>query len=331
MQQARKQLEQIEHDLGHTYSQFDDYNGRQLRQQWNALMPVARLQEGDPLRQRAAPALEWLAQQDNFDRVQMQFDSDVQGLEDGLLARRPAHVLEQLYQAVARHEQPLPERLEARYQQRIADLHAAAANRKRNWLIGTTCSRNDCRLSNRAILVHNRRLDEIDQNATALRKLIDENKLEEAKEFLSKVKAETPSVADSTEFNDLNSRLDGLLKIDSERKQSFAFTIQSAHQASDSVTDWATLGQARSSCRTRDKLSRSGPQKDDVKQVDLQLTKLERGLQKMRMNISLQQLIKLRQRLQALETDQSNNPRDRYRVLGKCAQILIRSNQAVRM
>ncbi|MBW3600176.1 MAG: hypothetical protein KY475_23250 [Planctomycetes bacterium] len=127
---ARRDLQGIAEDLNAAHAAFDVEAGRAARQRWSELLPTVRLAHHAPLGEQAAPALEWLAEQDRMRDAQQRFEADVAELDSALDDHAPREELEKLFHAATRWESlEMPPRVAARYRQRIDSLEVTSRRR----------------------------------------------------------------------------------------------------------------------------------------------------------------------------------------------------------
>ncbi len=128
---VRLQVEATEHALNDAFSAFDVDRGRELRQRWNELLATPGFTPANELCARAAPALEWLEEQDELQQRQERHVFAIGALEQALDRGRPLEKLERLYHDATRDGENLSSALERRYQSRVASLKLSAARRLR--------------------------------------------------------------------------------------------------------------------------------------------------------------------------------------------------------
>jgi hypothetical protein len=134
--QARQALQELVSQLDDAYSAFDVTAGQRIRAKWNAAASVACLEPHDPLAERAAPALEWLAAQDEQQDRAHRFAQAVHELECALDVETPRLELERLYHATQRFDEALLPALLHRVSARFEAFDLRARRRTRLMLAG---------------------------------------------------------------------------------------------------------------------------------------------------------------------------------------------------
>ncbi len=114
---------------------FSTRTWRTARSRWVACLAiVVGLDQDDPLCQKAAPALEWLVEEDRRDRENADYEAAVAALEQGLDDEASPAMVERLTHAVLRLERGLPSVLDHRRRVRLTELELAGSRRQRNRL-----------------------------------------------------------------------------------------------------------------------------------------------------------------------------------------------------
>ena len=126
-QSARKDLESLEVEMNAAFSALDLAHCRALRQRCNELTGQARLDPGvTPCSKSSAPALGWLADEDEKDVRELAFKRAVSALERKLAdGSADAEDLRKAGHAVLKCDRKIPEPLATRYQSRIHALESA--------------------------------------------------------------------------------------------------------------------------------------------------------------------------------------------------------------
>jgi hypothetical protein len=133
---ARRTLGEIEPALNEAFGAFDLPAGRALRVRWLAQVKEAALPPGDPLRDRAEPALAWLDEADRREAEGRAHADAVAALERALDDGADRVELERLAHAVARIERGLPDATAHRLRSRMAADDLATSRRSRLVLVG---------------------------------------------------------------------------------------------------------------------------------------------------------------------------------------------------
>jgi hypothetical protein len=92
-----------------------------LREKWESLGPQSVLAPSHPILQRAAPALEWLNQQQQHRERQHAFERAVASLQQALRIRDPVDRLRELWADATRFGLALPTELQTQYMNRVEE------------------------------------------------------------------------------------------------------------------------------------------------------------------------------------------------------------------
>lgn len=130
--EARRELEQLSHQLSDAYAEFNHALATRLQQRFAAVQSIAAILPDDPLMDIAGPALDWLNEQAQKLRNEQEHRQAVTELEQTLDRETTIDELERLYHRATRHGDAVPRQLE----QRIASRrdHLAGLTRRRRHL-----------------------------------------------------------------------------------------------------------------------------------------------------------------------------------------------------
>jgi hypothetical protein len=250
-QQNRAILTELETQLNDSFAAFDTLRGRRARDQWFSMVESIELPPGDPIHQRVEPALLWLEEQDLRDGAERRYEQAIRALCQALdETRRIGPVaLERLGKAVMLHDRGMPEVIQNRYLQRLAEERTTAA-RKRNIIVGTLTA---------AILLlvgligftirQQSRANDASQAALAVSDMIELGELEKAGDFLKKLRAADASLLSYPPLVEAQARFEALQEKESKRQLDFADAYQRAEIAPTSQTAPPSLETARSLAR----------------------------------------------------------------------------------
>lgn len=192
---ARRDLALIADELNAAHAAFDVFAGRMARHRWEETLPLARLPAGSPLCERAAPALDWLAEQDRQEENLHRFEFALAALEDALDHYASREELEKLYHAASRIEgYEIPPRLVSRCQQRLASFELAARRRHMLMVAAVAGVLVVIGASVAWFATHQRRLREIESAITGVAKLRSQEKYQEALDFIASLPRDVQQV-----------------------------------------------------------------------------------------------------------------------------------------
>jgi len=242
---ALEELEQLAQQLNDAFSAFNLEQGRALRSRWQACVRLARLPDDSPLVELAAPALAWLADEDQSRKKRKAYSGAIASLEAALDDEEPRAVLERHYHALAALELAIPELLHRRYHEQIDYLNLAATRRNR-LLIGVTAACLLLLAGLIGVVVYRQvRGQEIAARSAVLKALLADGKLDEARKYLDDLASSNPELVQAAEIEEQQTRLAGLEQQESSRRAAFRAALERAMAAGAERPDDSALGEAR--------------------------------------------------------------------------------------
>ena len=244
-EQARHELEAIEAELTSAHAAFDVESGRTARDRWQQAAVTAELSVEEPLADRAAPALEWLAEDDRRNAGRQEYASNIRALEAAIDEDQPIEELERLYRAVSDHEEGVPPPLASRLKQRISSIELADKRKHRVILtsiigglliIGTAVIGVWLQQSHRRTVA---------SSAMTLKTLVDEQHLNTAQQYYDRLEEDSPRVAGSAEVQHEKARIESGLQEETDRRKSFLQEMDKAENSGVEQPDRPALGRAR--------------------------------------------------------------------------------------
>ena len=229
-QQARQELQRLEPSLVAAFAAFDVVQGRQIREEWQRCAKIALLPPDDPLLASVQPALNWLQEQDQQERDQAAYEEALAGLSRALDKGANRLVLEQKYHALMSLGQGIPDELRLRLEERLA------------WQAQVTARRQKLKLSAIAIILlmvigigvfayrSAAYRSQVDAHVATLRGMIDNKELVEAERHLTKLEAESPSIAAEPPIRKLAVELKTAQQADEKRVAEFRQLLDSARR-----------------------------------------------------------------------------------------------------
>ncbi|MCS7304552.1 MAG: hypothetical protein NZ602_05520 [Thermoguttaceae bacterium] len=226
----RQQLVELAQQLHEAWEKLDVRQARQVRTAWQQIAELAQLPANDPLQQQAAPALNWLAEEDQKEAEQIACQQAMASLER-CLDRNEKNLpkLQKLYRQATLGGRELPPYLERMYQLRIEELQRAAKSRSwRNYIltlmVGLALS-----LLVGAGLVSYRSYQQYRQTATSLQNLLrlveksspseSLSALLQAKSLIDQLQKEQPVYCQWTPLPELTAKIMSLWEKNTFRQQ----------------------------------------------------------------------------------------------------------------
>ncbi|MEO6809953.1 MAG: hypothetical protein ABI353_12645, partial [Isosphaeraceae bacterium] len=248
--QARAELATLEIDLNNAFAAFDVEHGRQVRQRWNTVVPIAGVPTSDPVRDRAEPALQWLAEQDRREQNERDHGAALMDLESTLDDDSPdASELERLAHAVSRHEVGMPEPLERRLRNRLENLELVASRRRR-LIVATSAVAILLVCGASFYVVHQQnQAREVTQAVATINQMLTDGEVEQASEFIDKLETTNAGLFRSPVLVEAKSQTRAAQAKETERAEKFAKALTASEVAAASEQTPAALIQARSLAR----------------------------------------------------------------------------------
>lgn len=296
---CQAELAALAPQLNDAFAEFDETRGLGLRDRWLECIEVSQPAQDDPVIELAAPALAWLEQVVAAQRRDREYRQALHQLEMALEESTTLGELERLAHAVVRTEQCMPDSVERRYAARVESLQRTA--RFRRLLIGGTVISTVVvvgaliMLWSRAHLLQR----DIASHAAALKRLVDEDKLTEASDYLSRLEANSPVIAGSPELADLRIQLKARSDEELRRIADYDDALAAAHDAGVESPDAAALERAKSLAKTDD-------EKEAIAELELEILAEHRRRQSERNSKFETGLDEILAALSAQERDQTN-------------------------
>jgi len=315
--QARRELERLEPQLNDAFAQFDEAQARALRDRWNRFAEVEQLSESDPLYERAAPALEWLARQDQDLATEDKYQSAVASLERALDDEEDLATLERLAHAVLRCERPIPPLIERRLASRVTDLRLTRTRRLRMIIAAAVLL--FVALGGAVIYaVYQQRHDAlVATHMTTLQIYVERNQLDEAQKHLDQLTATLPHVASHPDVQTVALELVNKRQAEETRLKNFQAAIEAAEKAGLEKPNREALKQAES-------LARLDAEKARVLKLQTAIAAVERRQQAERNEAFLERLKAIRPKIDALDRD-NPDPEKLAAVRSELAQLMVKS------
>lgn len=254
---ARQNLTRIAGQLNAAFSDFNSTQAQGLRDEWETYADIAELSDDDPLALEASAALDWLDDEAEEQYRKQELERSIMQLEQGLdKPKISAEELGRLFRNVERFDEPIPDRIRRRYNDRLEAIRLAGTRRSRLILL---CSIAAVLMVGALVAmgtmyqVHSSRL--ADANSK-LKTLVADGKLNEAESFLEKLKEDHPAVASAPSIVAIESELGGLLAAESNRRINFSNALDKAEQLATLEASWDDIQSADNELENARQLAR---------------------------------------------------------------------------
>ena len=201
---ARVELEQLEQQLNAAHMSFDVTKGFQIRERWQAAAFTAGLMPNEPLSERAAPALEWLAEEDRLQADGKKRQRAIAAVEKALEDSLPPDELGRLYEATLVFDEPVPPALKLRVEQRIATAALATQRRQRIVLTSIVAVVAFVGVSIAYVIIQQQHRAATAGVVDSLKSMVDQGQLEEAQKYYDQIAASMPGIASGSQVQAQN-------------------------------------------------------------------------------------------------------------------------------
>ncbi|QDU16173.1 hypothetical protein CA11_40020 [Gimesia maris] len=282
--EAREEMVKIEEDLTSAFSDFDLKAARNLRQRWNALVPIASLPPDDQLWDLAGPALDWLKQEDQKEQEEQEYQLALSQLEQGLDAELPKEELERLYYQAVKNDRALPDVLHRRLSERL-EYQELAARRKGRLII--SCVAMGVLLIGAGITflivrqIHNK---ELATSVAAATELLESARttgnFKEVNRYFEQLESENQRVADSPEVKKLKADLKLAIEAERGRQDKFRNILDDARTRGVLNASWETMPAALESLDEAKEVAITDAEYGQIVELTRKVNEKQIGMQK---------------------------------------------------
>ncbi|MCL4191088.1 MAG: hypothetical protein KJZ87_05040 [Thermoguttaceae bacterium] len=304
VRRAREELEEIARGLNAAFSSFDLVNARRLRDEWTKKLPAGRINSDHPIFERAGPALDWIAAQDEAEVRLNEHRRAVAELEEAIELREPLEELERLYHLATEHGHAVPEVLTTRFRNRVALLQAAAVRRTRILTTSIVCFSLLAAAAVGTIVWFQVQRSRMTAHCTALQQLIDANKLPEALRYVERLETDAPGLTRTAALAELIVTVHALDAETQERKVDFQAAIRAADIGEAAVDE--------NELRRAAELANSTEEKAQVASLQQKAQRLHAAEQQRQDKAYLDELQRLAARLDAMDEEPLRDPDSRW-------------------
>jgi hypothetical protein len=320
-QEGLGQLRQTAGRLHAVHAAMDVDGGRRVRAQWDPLFATWGRFAESSLRQEVAAALDWLREEDELAEQAARHEGAVAAMEQAIMARRGAEELHRLHRE-ARREGDIPASAEAGYRERLAAIDRAAKWRTRASLaifasfivaIGSVIA---------VMVLQHVQAGRADRALASLRQLVQDNNVDEARNFIDQLAAESPQIAADPRIQEISSRLTKQLQDEDARRRAFAVAIDLVQKSiADQPPDKEALSRAK-------KLAITEEENAAVRKAEQDIAELGRAVQSKVDQDFLAQRKDLNDRAGAIEKDIEADPDASHRKLTDLSAELTRLQES---
>lgn len=241
---ARERLKTLEPTINDAFSAFDLSAAQVARQQWDELWPLADLEDADQLAMRVRPAFSWLDEERAMEHRQVEHKRAIASLDDALdNVSSTRHELTRLYDAIERHEEPIPERTQRRYDERLRSLETAEHRKHRLLLISGFVAVTMIAAVIGVFTFRQARKADAIATAEAMQKLLEEGKSEQAIDFYESRISAKPHLASAPQIEVLHNKAKSQLSDELSRRERLTSLLEEAEHLAATIT-WESVASA---------------------------------------------------------------------------------------
>lgn len=284
-QEARSRLEELEPQLNDAFAALDVQRARQLREDWNINASRCQLNPDEPLAQHAAPALDWLAEQDAREHDEQSFQAAVAALEQALdgrwggtpisKARDETAELERRYAVVVRFGREVPLHLERRYRTRMLALEDGQRRRFRLLVAAAVCLVLASGGGLSVLLMRMAHQREVATQAATIERLLENGGLDEARRYVEQLQQQQPRVVAEAPVQEQVLLLEKRLEEERQRAEDFEQAMAAAVSGGYETPNRQALDRAR-------QLAMTSAEKAEVAKVEREMAQVQRRIQEER-------------------------------------------------
>jgi hypothetical protein len=250
----REHLDGLQIKLNEAFAALDVAEAKRLRSHWDSALENADLPLEDPIRERALPALHWLAKEERREALERKYQAALSELSDGLLENSTREDLEARHAAAEAFGRPLPAELAQRYRSGIASLDRAARMRRIRIAAGTVAIVALIIGSAAFWIYHVHQTDKVARAVERIESMLNAGEITEAKAYVKKLQEEDPAIAKRQELDDVRKRLTEADAAERKRVQRFKDALRRAKAAPPGNGN-AALAEARKLARLPEEIA----------------------------------------------------------------------------
>jgi len=277
---ARAELAKLADELTQAFADFDLARGRRLRSQWNAKAAIGLSDDDDELREFVAPAMDWLAAEDEREQTEKDYSKALTALEKALDKGADQEVLERRYHALCRFDEGVPEALQHRYAQRIHALETSATRRHRLVALAIVLV-----IVTAGALIFwgiRRHLwnEDVERHAQSVAAFVEAGKLTEAGEYLDQLEQQAPDMFHSAPVQE--ARGEWLAAVDGENKRQARFKqhIRTARDHGVDNATWESLPLAEEALKQAEDVAIDDGERAEIDTVRHEIAATEREMER---------------------------------------------------
>lgn len=245
-----RELTKVAQALNDAFCETNPTRANQLRSAWQNIVKGMKKPVPKELGELVEPALLWL---DDLDRANAEQEAHLQSvgeLERVLASSRSLPDVERAYHMATRGGYALDPMIERRYVSLSNELQLAG--KRRQWMVISAVLAT-CTVAIVALFlwqIERTRGNELALATDSLRKMLDENRLEDAQAFADQISSGKPHVAKQASFTSMVSELTGKVTTEKDRAEAFAGYMAEAEHEDPAKIDVSAINRAEKIART---------------------------------------------------------------------------------
>ncbi|MCH2211280.1 MAG: hypothetical protein MK110_08250 [Fuerstiella sp.] len=267
MYDARKELKNVAEALNNAFLARDLDTARHHAQRWESLIATAEIQEGEPIFETTELALEWITEEEQKELQKDAYQNSITALERSLDRDSSVDELDRSAKAISLFDLGIPEELERRLEERKTQIGRQTSRRTAMIVAGIAATALVICSILLSLMLQYRHGQSIRNHAQTLRQLLTDEHIEQAEEFCSQLRSESPDVAESPELQLLYGELSEILSTAQERRNSFLKLLSAATDQLGSSPDWDRISQAMEVLKRAESMAKDDGERNEVEEA----------------------------------------------------------------
>lgn len=307
---ARQKLSPVAESLSLAYSEFNIPQATQILPRFQALLDIANLPPDHEVMDVAGPAVEWIEGELATERAAQERQQAIANLQHGLDQDAPLAELEQHYYKAIENGEPVPQVLETRLGNKIAEADSAA---KRKRIAVVTGSIAGLTLTIAAIswfIVNLNFNIRVQKNVEQITQLLEDATISgntaPLESRFEELAANERAIVDSAEIASLRQQLEALKATEDGRIRSFN-SLLSAVKSVAANPEWTTLDAGEESLDQANQLTKNENERAAVLEAKRIFDTAKAGLQKQTDQQFIARLDDVRTLMDAIDPDDADS------------------------
>ncbi len=288
--QARTEIAKVADALRAAHGDFDSESGYQLRKRWFELQQIAELDARSPLLEIVEPALMWLGAEESAQRAQEEHARNLAALEQALDNGADRPTIERLYHQAAGGGAELGEALQQRVAEQVRRIDQAADRKRKLTIAGVVAVALVLAVVTGTAIVLFQRAQDLSASVAAMRSLVDDGKLLEARKYQETLAKDAPHIIADLTMQKILSDLNAAYAKDEDRLNARRNAIEAAEKLGIAEGVWETFEGGLAEAQKAAKLSVTSSETSEVESI---VRKIKEKRQKLQAEVDKKLLVEL--------------------------------------